>query len=198
MKNWITLTATVLLAATAAIAGPPLICHPVEIGNARSLAWRGVNGWDGADPSYDVSRLAADTMAILTPSAPLNVRMETIRRAAVYSVRKPGVADQLALQLLNRAANSETAGKPDALAWFDAGYYAEAMRQMGFIHRHMKDGLQGKWQWQGEWKLDGKPWMDRAVRLGLKGTEVAFAKVEEMRNSDVRQTQAASTATARK
>lgn len=193
MKTLITITGTLLLAATAALAGPPIICQRVEIGNARSLPWREVKGWDGADRQYDVTRLSADTLAALSADPTLNVHMETLRRAAVYAVKKEGLADQLAARLLARAANSEAAGKPDAMAWFDAGYFAEAMRQMAFVQRYMKPAGQAQWAWNGEsWTLDGKPWIDHARSLGAKGLEVPLAKVEELRLADLKRAQAGS------
>jgi len=193
MKTLITITGTLLLAATAALAGPPIICQRVEIGNARSLPWREVKGWDGADRQYDVTRLSADTLAALSADPALNVHMETLRRAAVYAVKKEGLADQLAARLLARAANSEAAGKPDAMAWFDAGYFAEAMRQMAFVQRYMKPAGQAQWAWNGEsWTLDGKPWIDHARSLGAKGLEVPLAKVEELRLADLKRAQAGS------
>ena len=173
--------------ATAALAGPPLICQKMEIGNARSLPWtQAAAGWNGADPRYDLKALVSDTLEILTPATPIEVRMETIRRAAVYSVRKEGVADRLLARLLARAADSEAAEKAQASAWFDAGYFAEALRQMAFIGRY-DTAEKARWQWHGDYKgYDGKPWMERAVRLGAKGTETAFAKIEDMRLADLR------------
>jgi len=112
MKTLFLAIGSLLFAATTVLAGPPVICHRVDIGNAKSLPWRDVKNWNGAEPRYDVARLTADTLALLTAATQLNVRMETLRRAAIYSVRKDGLADQLTLQLLARAANSEAEGKP--------------------------------------------------------------------------------------
>jgi len=57
---------TALFFAHPALAGPPLLCHPFDIGAARSLPMaRG--GWQAVDPTYDVLRLVADTLAILSP-----------------------------------------------------------------------------------------------------------------------------------
>ena len=71
--------------AAAAFGGPPLICERIQIGTAKSLPWKDVEGWAGKDPSYDVKRLTADTLAILAPGAPMPLRMETMRRAAIYA-----------------------------------------------------------------------------------------------------------------
>src|SRR6185436_10451411 len=71
----------------AAHAGPPLLCHPFEIGKAASLPWTGPE-WQGMKATYDINRLVDDTTALLTPQTPVLVRMETLRRAAVYAVWK--------------------------------------------------------------------------------------------------------------
>ena len=106
--------------AAAALAGPPVICERIEIGNAKSLPWRNVNGWDGTEKSYDVAKVTADTVALLVPSMPLAVRMETLRRAAIYAARHEAIAEQLSARLLARVADGVAAGKQDPLAWFDA------------------------------------------------------------------------------
>src|SRR5690349_19265087 len=56
-----------------ALAGPPLICHPIEIGNAKSLPWAGKE-WRDVKRDYDLNRLVPDTLALLTPEAPVLVR----------------------------------------------------------------------------------------------------------------------------
>src|SRR4029453_5770398 len=66
------------------LAGPPLLCHPFDIGDARSLPWDGREGSQGRR-DYNVANLVADTEAILTPTTPVIVRMETLRRAALYA-----------------------------------------------------------------------------------------------------------------
>src|SRR5256885_6871456 len=89
MLRSISLTLTSLLflmvANQVALAGPPLVCHPFEIGNARSLPWSGAQ-WRDVDKNYDISRLVEDTLRVLTPETPVLVRMETLRRATVYAV----------------------------------------------------------------------------------------------------------------
>src|SRR4026208_1903074 len=74
-----------LTIAAPALAGPPLLCHPFDIGNAKSLPWLGEKSWDEGQPGYKLDRLVADTEALLTPSTPVIVRMETLRRAALYA-----------------------------------------------------------------------------------------------------------------
>lgn len=144
----LTILAGILGIPRIALAGPPLICHPFDIGGAKSLPWMGGDrqsgrDWRGVDPNYAISRLVEDTLALLTPEQPVIVRMETLRRAAVYgawalrdrevrySVKDEEVARELLDRLLARAKDAEAKGKPDALAWFDAGYLAETYKQAG-------------------------------------------------------------------
>src|SRR5215471_12437286 len=79
-------------AARPALAGPPFLCHPFEIGTAASLPWEpGKDFWRGR-ADYDVARLVDDTMALLTPNTPVLVRMETLRRATFYALDDRAVA----------------------------------------------------------------------------------------------------------
>src|SRR5512147_2629597 len=83
-------------AASPALAGPPLLCHPYDIAGARSLPWQ-----DGA-ASWEASR-SDDTLALLAPATPVVVRMETLRRAAIYSARDPQAGVRLFTALTARA-----------------------------------------------------------------------------------------------
>lgn len=177
-----------ILTAAAALAGPPLVCHPIEIGSAASLPWRNVQGWDGTDPKYNVGNLAADITKLLDAGAPLNLRMETLRRAAIYSARTEGLADRVTGLLLARAKQADATGTPQPNFWFDAGYYAESVRQTSFIYRYdmLTQAERKDWKLRGE-KLatDGRPWIETAIRLGGKGMEPALAKVDEYRRTDL-------------
>src|SRR5438093_13359838 len=89
-------SATVLAAivtATPAFAGPPLLCHPFEIGTARSLPWDG--DWSQGKADYKIANLIGDTEALLTPSTPVVVRMETLRRPALYARPNAQIPHQL-------------------------------------------------------------------------------------------------------
>ncbi|HKF21319.1 MAG TPA: hypothetical protein VKE93_07100 [Candidatus Angelobacter sp.] len=114
---------------TSAFAGPPLICHRLDIGDAKSLPWNGT-AWDLAgNENYDTRNLVHDTLAILDGGVPVIVRMETLRRATLYARKDPQAAKELLTKLYQRAMAGEAAGHSDALAWFDAGYLAAAYRQ---------------------------------------------------------------------
>ena len=123
------LAATVLCFASIAQAGPPLICHTFEIGNAKSLPWIS-HSWNlSGGEDYDVKNLVRDTLDILGPDTPVLVRMETLRRATLYARKDPLVAKELLAKLHARATAAESSGHPDALAWFDVGYLAETYKQ---------------------------------------------------------------------
>ncbi|MBL8177196.1 MAG: hypothetical protein JNK48_21155 [Bryobacterales bacterium] len=182
------LTAILGLAA-AAMAGPPLICERIEIGTAQSLPWRNGNGWDGTEKSYDVSKLTGDVLRLLTASMPVTVRMETLRRAAIYAARHESAAEQLSARLLARVADGAAAGRQDPLAWFDAGYFTEALRQVTFVYRYdmLTAAEKAQWKLRGEkLGLDGRGWIGKAIQLGGKGMEQAVAKIEDYRQADLK------------
>jgi hypothetical protein len=119
----------VLGLAAPALAGPPLLCHPYQIGTARSLPW-GNNGWSEGASGYNVQNLVADTEALLTPSTPVIVRMETLRRAALYASTDRAVASQLLNRLMARGNATDSKGRADALALLDAAYVAGAFQEI--------------------------------------------------------------------
>ncbi len=128
----------VLASARPALAGPPLLCHPFNIGAAKSLPWNGASSWYDGQSGYALQRLADDTEALLTPSTPVIVRMETLRRAAIYASRDPQVAKRLYLTINDRirAAAQAAGGKTDPLSLFDAGYLTETFREIGRLGKY--------------------------------------------------------------
>lgn len=126
--------ALLLTSAVPAIAGPPLICHPFDIGTAQSLPFgdtsQGWRGWQATLPTYDRSNLVDDTLALLTPKTPVIVRMETLRRASAYSVEDKALANRL-LTALEARATSAPRTPAEGLAAFDYGYLVETYRQLG-------------------------------------------------------------------
>jgi hypothetical protein len=138
----IALVAAVLCFAVVAQAGPPLICHTIEIGQAKSLPWISHNWNLSGGETYDTRNLVRDTLEILAPDTPVLVRMETLRRATLYARKDPVAAKELLARLYARATPAESSGHPDALAWFDAGYLAETYKQwIGRNLPHMTDGM---------------------------------------------------------
>src|SRR5216683_1451769 len=138
----LTLLAAMLSFAGTAQAGPPLICHTIEIGQAKSLPWIS-HSWNlSGGENYDTKNLVRDTLEILAPDTPVLVRMETLRRATLYARKDPVAAKELLARLHARATSAESSGHPDALAWFDVGYLAETYKQwIGQNLPHMTDGM---------------------------------------------------------
>jgi hypothetical protein len=119
----------VIALARTALAGPPLLCHPYDIGAAKSLPWDG-DSWTAGRSDYPLARLVDDTRAVLTASTPVIVRMETLRRASIYASRDPRVASDLVRELVARTRPSPGSGRPDALALLDAAYLTAALQEI--------------------------------------------------------------------
>lgn len=156
--QWFALGLT-LLFATPALAGPPLICHPFETESTRLIAWGKGTGWNTPDPRYDVNRLVADTAAVLAPDLPVLTRMENLRRASIYAMRDPRIAEQLLKTLMARAVGTTT----DGYAWFDAGYLIEAYKQG--VHLREKTSDAG---WTGvdeTLRVDGYGFVKKAMAM---------------------------------
>ncbi len=111
-------------------AGPPLLCHPFSIGEAASLPWDGSGGWSQGRAGYDVQHVVADVEALLTPTTPVIVRMETLRRATIYASQDAKTAAALLERVMDRARTANAGARPDALAYLDAAYVSEAMREI--------------------------------------------------------------------
>ena len=149
---------------SAAAAGPPLICHPFDIGNAKSLPWMS-HDWnlDGGE-NYDTRNLAGDTLAILEGSQIPLVHMETLRRATLYARSDRVAAKQLLLKLVVRAQSSESSSRPDAFALFDAAYLTEAYKQwLGDKGDNPAHGL------------DGLAAIKKSLQLLPNNSQIAFA-----------------------
>jgi hypothetical protein len=158
----------VAFGSTALFAGPPLICHPYAIGSAKSLPGEGQH-WLGISKSYDRSNLLPDTLALLKADTPVIVRMETLRRAAIYATSeirgwgKDAYTDEdrkisaaILTALRDRAKDPKSANR--ALALFDAGFFAETLRQT-----NMDPGV------------DGYALLTEAARLRGPDPDVEFA-----------------------
>jgi hypothetical protein len=176
-RSILTLVATFLGLASFAYAGPPLICHAIDIGQAKSLPWSG-DGW--GQENYDLKHLLPDTLAILNPATPVLVRMETLRRATIYAQKDPQLAQDLFAALRDRAITSEAQGHPDALAWFDAGYLVETYKQANWIYEKAPGMVANQGWIRGEKPnpatgLDGSAWVAKAIGLRGNDPEMEFA-----------------------
>lgn len=146
-------------------AGPPLICHPFDAGLATLLPWGLGPGWNSPDRSYDLQRLTADTLKLLTPTTPVLARMEIMRRATIYAGQDKKVAAALLKALLDRAKALPQHSR-DAMTWFDAGYLIESYRQ--------NEGSAG-WNMLAGVAFEGYGSVRKALQLGGPNAEIEFA-----------------------
>jgi hypothetical protein len=162
--------------AGAAEAGPPLICHAFDAGSAPLLPWAKGQSWDSPDASYDVTRLTADTLRLLSPDAPILARMENMRRATIYAARNRAAAGELMSAVMKRA--QATSGSNDPLAWFDAGYLVESYRQASHIYKWdmLTKVERTKWTLRDEPNgVDGYALVQKAITMTGSSAEMEFA-----------------------
>lgn len=153
-----------LVPATPALAGPPLICHAIAIGQAQSLPWT-TQGWKlSGTENYDVRNLVPDTLAILSATTPVLVRMETLRRATLYVQKDSQTARELLARLHARSTTAQNAGHPDALAIFDEGYLAETYKQ--WLGKESSNPATG---------IDGYASVKRGIELRGQDPQMEFA-----------------------
>jgi hypothetical protein len=160
-------------AAQPAAAGPPITCHPIEIGDAASLPY-GAKAFDTSS-SYQISQLIPDTLRLLSPQTPVLVRMETLRRAAIYGVRDAAVASELAALLMSRALESERKGNADSLAWFDAGFLVEALKETSIYGQEFRTRLHATVPRGAFDGFPGYEWVQRAIELRGQDPDMEFA-----------------------
>lgn len=154
----------VLSLATVAEAGPPLICHAFDTGKAALLPWTPGPNWNSPDRSYDVRKLTADTLRLLTADAPILARMENLRRATIYASSDKKVAAELLSAVFARAQSA--AGATSALALFDAGYLVESYKQASHIY---------KWDMLASAVVDGYALVKKAITVSTSNPEMEFA-----------------------
>ena len=132
--------------ASAASAGPPLICHPFTTGaDAPLLPWAEGHPWHQPDPAYDRAGLVADTLSLLSSDAPILDRMENMRRATIYADENPRMAAELLRAVVERTKTKPVDARAEALEWFDAGYLVETYRQLGLIYQHEMRPAHSRW-----------------------------------------------------
>ena len=156
------LLALLIAVAGVAFAGPPLICHAFDIGSAKSLPWIS-HDWNltGAE-TYDTSKLASDTFAIVATNSSVLVHMETLRRATLYARKDPAAAKDL-FSILTAGTKSVRSGAPPALYYFDVGYLAETYKQWLEPSHNPAQGI------------DGYALVKQAIQLRGHDPEMEFA-----------------------
>ena len=155
-----------LISANSAVAGPPLLCHAFDIGNAKSLPWIS-HDWNlTGEETYDVNNLIADTVAILDTDSTVLVHMETLRRATLYSQMDPHAAKHLLIKLMARSDAASQNSPASALVLFDLGYFAKSLEQFQGVHKDASNPAQG---------LDGYALVSKAIQLRGNDPQMDFA-----------------------
>jgi hypothetical protein len=149
--------------ATSAFAGPPLLCHTFDIGEARSLPWIGHNWNLTGSETYNTNNLPADTISILDGDASVLVHMETLRRAALYGQKNPQALKQLLLRLVGR---SDADGNNAAIAWLDLGYFVATLNQVHLVHKDFVDPIRS---------LDANALIKKAIQRRGNDPQMEFA-----------------------
>ena len=151
-----------LVAGQEAVAGPPLLCWQIETGDARCLPW-GNAPFDEVR-GYSAAAVADDTLALLDDDQPVLIRMEILRRAAIYLKDDAPRARDLLGRLMARAMDAEATGQPKvlaALAWFDAGYLLQAYHQWNSDFTRGMPGAAGP----DRSGVAGYAWVKRGIEL---------------------------------
>jgi hypothetical protein len=161
----------VVLFATPALAGPPLICVPFVVDGGKLIAWGTGPGWNTPDRSYDIKKLVADANAVLTADAPVLARMENMRRATIYAMRDPVIAHELLKTVMTRALATTT----DSRAWFDAGYLIESYKQAEHLREDRKPELRAWAAVDETIRVDGYNWVKKAMAMSAPSAEYEFA-----------------------
>jgi hypothetical protein len=157
------LLALLIVMAGAVFAGPPLICHTFDIGSSKSLPWIS-HSWNlTGSESYDTSKLASDTLAILVGDSTVLVHMETLRRATLYARKDPAAAKDL-LTRLTAGTKSVQSDGPPALFYFDVGYLAETYKQ--WLGESTQNPAHG---------IDGYALVKQAIQLRGQDAQMEFA-----------------------
>ncbi len=156
---------SILVTASVAVAGPPMICHPVEVGDAECLPW-------GSKPfeksrGFQTSKLVEATVKLLDGSSSPLAHMETLRRATLYCDNDTRLATRLFATLAARALSAELEGGSDAgLALLDAGYLAQCYDQLN-VRTDLRFGSANG--------IVGYAWVQRSLELNPDDAEFEFA-----------------------
>lgn len=162
----------ILVSASPALAGPPLICYPFDTGSTSLLAWGSGSSWNTPDRSFDLKKLTTETVRALDADAAVLSRMENLRRATIYAMQDPAAANQLLSTMIGRALSTT----PTARAWFDAGYVVEAYKQA--VHLRGSNGHFDRTAWAAvdeTLRVDGYGFVKKAIAMSGPNAEMEFA-----------------------
>lgn len=118
------------LAASAAVAGPPILCNPIDIANAKTLPMG--SGPLECDGGLTAAKAVDQAIVILKSDPSTLVHMETLRRATVYVAKDKPTAKDLLARVMAIALDAQTAkdDQRSAAALFDAGFLAACYHEM--------------------------------------------------------------------
>ena len=170
IRSLVAISAVVFFA-TPALAGPPLICHPFETESGRLIAWGTGPGWNTPDRSYDIKKLVADTTTVVTADSPILTRMENMRRATIYAMRDPVLAQELLKTVMARALATSS----DGGAWFDAGYLIESYKQAVHLREKGRPELRAWAAVDETIRVDGYNWVKKGMSMTGSSAEMEFA-----------------------
>jgi hypothetical protein len=137
------------VAMPASALGPPLLCHPFDIGDAASLPF-GKGAFD-AEPGLSRKEVVDRTLTVLSGTRDATVHMETMRRAVIHLAggeddRGTTQVDPLLLELerrhdravrLHASDPHDEAARTDlALTALDLAYAAGALSEFGLHVRN--------------------------------------------------------------
>lgn len=150
--------------APSALAGPPIMCHQLEIGEAKSLPF-GSGSFDRSK-ELKADKVVDRTLELLKTERSTLVRMETLRRAVVYIDRDQALATELLAKVSWIAMDAEAGGKPSAVSWLDAGFLAACYAEMN-VPLDWRPGVADG--------VNGYAWIRRAAELAPQDAELQFA-----------------------
>lgn len=150
-----------MFTAPVAVAGPPLLCHSIDIGGALSLPF-GTNSWKDRSEQVTASEILAATLRILNSDSPVLLRMETLRRATIYAADDATLAGNLLVHLLENVVENGTEGRRAALAQFDLGYLLCTYQQQSSSLPQLA-------------RTSGYVWVQKAARALPEESAVQFA-----------------------
>ena len=115
--------------------------------------------------------MIADTNAVLTTDAPILTRMENMRRATIYAMRDPQIAQDLLKTVMARALATTS----DSRAWFDAGYLIESYKQAVHLREDRRPELRAWAAVDETIRVDGYNWVKKAMAMSAPSAEMEFA-----------------------
>jgi hypothetical protein len=94
-----------------------------------------------------------------------------MRRATIYAMRDPVIAQELLKAVMARALSTTT----DSRAWFDAGYLIESFKQAVHLREDRQPQLRAWAAVDETVRVDGYNWVKKAMAMTAPSAEMEFA-----------------------